>query len=105
MRKRMLTVAGSLPAPHLHREAKGFKQFLQGSIRRNQSRGRTFWPSFMLCWSPFSCHWKASPRGRTATRTDERCVYLSGQGKEVAWSPECQTDQAGRVLNWCWLDL
>lgn len=77
MRKGMLTVAGSLPAPHLHREMKGFKQFLQGSIRRNQSHGRTFWPSFMLCLSPFSCRWQASPRGRTATRTDERCVYLS----------------------------
>lgn len=99
MRKGMLTVAGSLPAPRLHRETKGFKQFLQGNIERNRSHGRTFWLSFMLCLSPFSCHRKVSPRGRTAARTDERCVYLSGQGTEMAQSPECRTDWAGRVWN------
>lgn len=35
MKKGMLTVAGSLPGPWLHREAKGFNQFLQGNIGRN----------------------------------------------------------------------
>lgn len=62
MRKGMLAVAGSFPTPQLHREAKE-------STERNLSHGTTSWLSFVLCLSPFRCHWKVSP-GEGAARTD-----------------------------------
>lgn len=93
MRKGMLTVAGSLPTPWLHREAKGFKHLLQGNTGRNPSRGRTFWLSFMLCLSPFGCHWKVSPRGGTAARTDERLCVCAGKAQR--WLGPLHVKQTG----------